>query len=293
MSGKTCVYDAEGWAYDNAGNRIAFLRPGREQPTVDPETQRQMDDVLRRMGELRYQMMHPTPTAQELHDRRPLGGGLRSTCRSARDGSGLPKGGLIPAGFGDALVRKTDEMARAEERKERLLAFNGGDVNLTLCQACREGGLKDARFLLSCGAAIDCKDKSGMRPLLYAASHGQTELVHMLLNAGATKQGLALLNAASGGTPGHTAVAKQLLCYEKKLKRCHGGGSVLDYALFLAAREGHLEMATLLLDAGADVDVFQSPDDDPEFGGDPIFAAKVSGHTAMVELLRSRGADAK
>ena len=120
---------------------------------------------------------------------------------------------------------------------------------------------------VSCGAAIDCKDKSGMRPLLYAALYGRPELVHMLLNAGATKQGLALLNAASGGTPGNTAVAKQLLCYEKKLKRCHGGGSVLDYALFLAAREGHLEMATLLLDAGADVDVFQSPDDDPEFGG--------------------------
>ena len=57
-------------------------------------------------------------------------------------------------------------------------------------------------------------------------------------------------------------------------------------ALKLAAEEGHLEMVRLLLDAGADMTICGGLD-----AGNPLHKAAQCGHVAVVRLLLERGAD--
>jgi ankyrin repeat protein len=59
-----------------------------------------------------------------------------------------------------------------------------------------------------------------------------------------------------------------------------------DTALIAAAREGRLDIAGLLLDAGAAVNL---PDE--QHGMTPLMWAALRGHTTLAELLLSRGAD--
>ena len=141
--------------------------------------------------------------AQRVHDRRPLSSGFRGTCRTTREGGGLPEAeegeeGGVPAGITHDLVLLIDLPARRMEREERLLAMHGGDVNETLHDVSREGGGKDARFLLSHGADANY-DRNGWPVLSCAARNGHLAVVETLLDAGAGELGDALVNAAREG----------------------------------------------------------------------------------------------
>ena len=188
-------------------------------------------------------------------DRRPLSPGFRGTCRTTHDGGGLPETeegeeGGIPAGITHDLVLQFDLPARRMEREERLLAFNGGDLNATLLEICKEGGGKDARFLLAHGADANLVplDESGDdRPVLRRAAYkGHFAVVEALLDAGAGGPGAALEDAIGGG--GHKDVVTLLLDRGANVDHpCRMGVTPLYWAAML----GWLEIANLLIQRGA------------------------------------------
>ena len=206
-----------------------------------------------------------------MDDRRALGSRFQDTCRQTRSGGGLPESeegeeGCIPAGITHDLVLQFDLPARKAEREERLLAFNGGDVNETLHDISREGGGKDARFLLAHGADANHIGDYGVAVLSRAAHNGRLDVVEALLDAGADRLEAAL---ELGAVQGCTAVIALLL---DRGADVHYGD---DNALFWAAREGHLETATLLLQRGASAQ--------NRF----LALAADRGHRATADLLRA------
>jgi len=138
-------------------------------------------------------------------DARQLSCGLRGSCKSARQGLGIPAS--EPDAIGTPrpylppdIVRFIDAIMRTAERAEMLRAMTGGDLGMTLLDAARAGGLLDVRFLLAAGA--DAGAVNGWA--LYAACMcGHLAVAEALLNAGGTLTPLhcneALLRAAYHG----------------------------------------------------------------------------------------------
>ena len=139
----------------------------------------------------------------------------------------------------------------------------------TLLQsAAAKGKLAEVKLLLDNGASVDGLQQPGLTALHYAAANGHKALVDLLLSKGA-KPGA---QTESGVTPLH-----------------------------LAARKGYEEVARALLAAGAPVNAptkagASSESEDLQYsifsGQTPLHLAAVSGYAGMVELLLAKGADA-
>ena len=136
--------------------------------------------------------------------------------------------------------------------------------------------------LLDAGADMEVEDDWGMTPLQKAAREGHTEIVNLLVNAGAdiTKKknfhwGTPLHLAAQKG---HTEIVKVLLDVGVDISREIGGMFIpvcerfyKDWQdddgatpLHLAAKEGHIEIVKLLLDAGASTYIKNNNGESPE-----------------------------
>ncbi len=121
--------------------------------------------------------------------------------------------------------------------------------------------------------------------LVEAATRGDTAQVEHLLTAGADpdsadKTGLTALNwAAYNGAAG--AVRALLAHHARVDSQSNPNGWT---PLMNAANNGHGDIVTLLLDAGA------RPDLRSAAGDTPIWFAAMSNETAVVDLLRRRGA---
>jgi ankyrin repeat protein len=136
----------------------------------------------------------------------------------------------------------------------------GNGKNLTPLHAAAYNGNDDlVRALLAHGAAADVVDTTGKSPAIYAAARGYGEVVGQLLDFGvdpARRYGndLTLLMWAAGhsnDTPrqdGLDTVARILEAGPEIDAVDNRGWS----ALMIAAERGHLEIAELLLDRGAD-----------------------------------------
>ena len=225
--------------------------------------------------------------AQRAHDRRPLGSRFLDTSRQTRDGGGLPESeeGGIPAGITDDLVRQFDLPARKMEREERLLAFNGGDLNATLWEVCKEGGGNDARFLLAHGADVRHRYMGVLPVLPQAASNGHLAVVEALLDAGGgalndedEQEDKARDDAAEGG---HTAIVLLLL---DRGADVHWGN---NSALWRSSGNGHLDTVRLLLARGADPNTHVPLEVDETSCLDH---ARMGGHFEIAELLLAHGA---
>jgi ankyrin repeat protein len=169
------------------------------------------------------------------------------------------------------LVRAIDAIARKMEREERLLAMNGGDLDETLREAARAGGVKDVRFLMASGADATADDGE---VLWRARDNGHLAVAEALLESGAAfTQGClngSLWDAAYGG---HTACCELLLDHGADV---HYAG---DIPLCMAAMNGHLQTAALLLDRGANA-----------WSERAMEEATENAHEPIVELLLERRA---
>ena len=112
-----------------------------------------------------------------------------------------------------------------------------------------------AEKLISAGAKVNTAGDYGETPLTLALANGDTALAQKLLKAGA----------------------------DPKITRWNG-----ETALMIAAGVGSVEEVRMLLDAGADVNGAE-----PKTQQNALMWAAAEGHTAVVDLLLQRGANAK
>ena len=158
----------------------------------------------------------------------------------------------------------------------------------TVADAARLGDAAAVKALLRNGADVNAAQGDGMTALHWAAQKGDTELVAMLLSAGASVRATTRLG---GYTPMHLAsqaghprvVAALLAAGSPADVRTATGAS----PLMLAARSGSVDTATRLIENGADINAKEST-----YGQTALMVAAGLNRAELVALLLARGADA-
>jgi ankyrin repeat protein len=158
---------------------------------------------------------------------------------------------------GDAAI-----IARLLEAGEDANAVLTAEGETVLMLAAYTGNAEAVRLLLDRGADPNVQQARGQSALMWAASEGHTAVVELLL--------------ARGADPALTSVAST-----RPERRPPGGMT----ALLFAARQGKLDTARALLDAGANID--QASADSTS----PLLIAIVNGHYELASLLIDRGAN--
>jgi uncharacterized protein len=180
----------------------------------------------------------------------------------------------------------------------RLLLKAGADPRSTdttgescMILAVQSGSLDIVQTLLAAGAKADEADAHfGQTPLMVAAREGYPDIVRVLLARGArvdarTRAGAAppfRLPASNAGSKGEGIVRGG---WPERGERDPIPGAKTP--LLYAAREGHLDIVRLLLDAGAGI---ERADAD---GVTPLLMAILNGQIPVATYLLDRGADVR
>ena len=132
--------------------------------------------------------------------------------------------------------------------------INHGKRNMesNLIEVSRIGDYLAVDRYLQQGADVNCRDKDGLTPLIWAAIQGHEEVVRLLLERGGDLE------------------AKN-----------HNG----DTALMWASLMGHKDVVDFMLDRGANADLCE-----PESGVTALMAASAKGHADVAQVLVERGA---
>jgi uncharacterized protein len=163
----------------------------------------------------------------------------------------------------------------------------GASASAPVADAARQGDRETVRSLLKQGGDVNGAQGDGMTALHWAASNNDTELVAMLVHAGANLRAATRIN---GYTPllmaakaGHASVIKTLLERGADAKAQSVTGTS---PLMLAAAAGSIDAVNALLDAGADANAKESAR-----GETAMMFAAAYNRSAVVRLLAERGAD--
>src|SRR5215471_12200177 len=206
-----------------------------------------------------------------------------------------------------------EEMLEASQRGDvgrvrQLLALDStlinakGEYDKTPLHWAAEKNYRElAELLVNARANIDAEVTWGMTPLQWAANMGSRDVAEVLLAHGARPQ----LNMWCAAGLGMLDVVKSFWDSPDTLKpgagqtrsRDQGNGKwgkappperyedLVSEAFYIAARNGHVEVAQFLLEKGADIDCRGF------FGAPGLHWAAINGHKTMVEFLIANGAD--
>ena len=156
-----------------------------------------------------------------------------------------------------------------------------------LSLACRQGKQDIVELLLESGANVNHRNKAGNTPLLEACSQGHVDSARMLLDRGAdidTPTETTLDSALTWAcTLGNERVVDLLLTQNTNVEHRTKDGCT---ALMFASLAGHVEVARMLLDHNAEINVESDSNKDS-----PLTFAYWKGHQDVVELLLERKAD--
>ena len=192
----------------------------------------------------------------------------------------------------------------------KLLIEAGANVNATndfgvmpLSLACTNRNASMIETLLKAGADSNAPLLTGETPLMTAAHAGDLDTVDVLLSHGAdvnakepVREQTALMWALGEK---HAAVALRLIEHGADI---HAATTLGFTPLLFAAREGDLEAAKILLDAGADANTIAKPRATQTYTGgrsnptakvglSALHVAALRGHGDIAVLLLERGAD--
>ena len=149
-----------------------------------------------------------------------------------------------------------------------------GEGETPLMIAARTGNVDAVRMLLTFGASVNAREAfRGQTALMYAAAENHAAVVKLLIE----------LKADVNGRTAH---------YDFPKLTGGNGGIIHDRPeggltpLFVAARQGAIESAELLADAGADLSTTE-----PQYGFTPMQTAIFNGHYDLAARLIDRGAD--
>ncbi|HVG72742.1 MAG TPA: ankyrin repeat domain-containing protein [Vicinamibacterales bacterium] len=211
----------------------------------------------------------------------------------------------VVIGAGDSPLTKAVKSENLQS--VRTLIKQGADVNVKagdgstpLLQAVDYGNLEIARALVGAKARVDIANDFGVTPLLHAARTGNAQMVDLLLRAGASPslahpEGETPLMAAAGS--GSVAAVRALLARGANVNATDKFQTAT--ALMWAAAEGHIEVAGLLLEAGADPNkqaaitslTQRKNADHPTGGFTALMWAARNGSETMVRRLATGGAN--
>jgi hypothetical protein len=141
------------------------------------------------------------------------------------------------------------------------------------------------RILKASKATINFATTDGSTPLHAACQQGHTDIVPILIEAGAKtdiadKDGETPLFVAAG--QGHEPIVEVLLKTSNPGDKQNARGTS---PLFIACQNGHTAIVILLVRAGVNIDLANKN------GNTPLHVAAVSGHADIVNLLLTRGAN--
>ena len=149
-------------------------------------------------------------------------------------------------------------------------AFGEGET--VLMTAARTGDAESVRLLLAHGADVDAFEHwHGQTALMWAAIENHADVVQLLIDAGAAVNARSTIHdwVKISYSEGNVPKSRDL-----------GGLTALQFA----AREGSLEAAQVLLDAGAEADATE-----PMYQLTPLQLAIVNGHYRLAKRLIERG----
>ncbi len=156
----------------------------------------------------------------------------------------------------------------------------GADANSTVGQgetplmtASRTGTIPGVKALLAAGANVNAKESyRGETALMWAVAENHVDIVKLLIDA-------------------HADVNARSTFYDFNFRKVASGGTQAVYfrggltPLLFAARQGALESAKALIDAGADINLGE-----PEYGFTPLLEAIYNDHYDFAALLVERNA---
>ncbi|KAL5457261.1 hypothetical protein EMCRGX_G034508 [Ephydatia muelleri] len=152
-----------------------------------------------------------------------------------------------------------------------------------LHDAAKNNHVEMIEFLQSRGANVNGRDDDSYTPLLTAASLGEVEAFralmedpHVQLDAVDKKGKSAVFLAAEEG---HVDILECLLSHPIGAKLCSTADAAQNTPLHIAAREGKLDVVSILLRIGVQVDARN------EVNKTPIHLAAENGHAAVVARL--------
>ncbi len=203
-------------------------------------------------------------------------------------------GGLTPLMVAAANGSATVVSALLDARASTQGRSNDGATVLMMAAASGNTALLGA--LLDRGAEIDARDSSrGQTPLMFAAAANRASAVTLLVSRGATLKLTSTVsdpprlarvgqnpNAPPPTPPKPTDPVSQARADRRASPSALGGWAALHFA----AREGHIDAARALLEAGADIN---QPNDGDKTT--PLVTAIVNGHYDLAKLLIEKGAD--
>jgi hypothetical protein len=170
-----------------------------------------------------------------------------------------------------------------------LLESRDGDGNTPLVSACFappsfNPQVAVADYLIQKGAAINARNRSGGSPVYFALRN--PDLMQRLIAKGADVNvsaygGLTPLHQAASA--GHLDVAKLLIDHGADLNARGSWGTILQTLVYRKGDSG-AEMVKLLLESGAKLQSFS-------FGNTELHVAALQGSTDVARLLVERGAD--
>jgi ankyrin repeat protein len=142
------------------------------------------------------------------------------------------------------------------------------------------------RVLLELGANLECLDEAGFTPLDQAALLGASDMVSILIDAGAT------LRLPAAAALGRDADVARLLRRDPDALKPEGRWSRL---ILRASEHGSGEMVETLLRNGASVNIRDNPKTsiDSTAGYTPLHAAAWNGNLSAIPVLLRYGADVR
>lgn len=203
----------------------------------------------------------------------------------------------------DKVVHKTSEMPRTLLDRKYCRGMNGvndlsaemeniakeTEVSLDemMSLACRQGKLDIVELLLESGVNVDYRNKAGNTPLLEACSQGHKDVAEYLLDHEASIDAATDTTSDSAltwaCTLGNESIVQLLLTRKSNVEHRTKDGCT---ALMFAALAGHVDVATLLLDCKANINVESDSNKDS-----PLTFACWKGHVDVVKLLLERNAN--
>jgi hypothetical protein len=171
-----------------------------------------------------------------------------------------------------------------------LLIDHGADANMVarngcipLCSAYDGGHLGIMQLLLERGASIDMRCSEAGLPIHFASRGGGTDVIPLFLQHNADVNATDDENYTPLHWASHADVAQIFLDNGADVNAVSDHGT----PLYLASRDGRLEIVRLLLKRGADVNI-RGPS-----GQTPFQVATERGHTKVTKLMSEHGATEK